>query len=93
MSDAKTLRLGALVGLVGAGMALIGYCPGTGIAAFGDGSRHAWAGVLGMLAGAALASATGVFEGIYFGVLLAAAIPGSRALRTFEARRHAPTLP
>jgi hypothetical protein len=34
-------------------MALLGYCPGTGIAAIGDGSRHAVWGVAGMLAGAA----------------------------------------
>jgi hypothetical protein len=39
--------------LFGVGMALLGYCPGTGIAALGDGSRHAIPGVLGMLAGAA----------------------------------------
>lgn len=38
----------------GIGMAVLGYCPGTGIAAMGDGSRHAIFGVLGMLAGAAL---------------------------------------
>ncbi len=45
----------ALGGLIfGAGMALLGYCPGTGVAALGDGSRHALFGVLGMLAGAAL---------------------------------------
>jgi hypothetical protein len=39
--------------LFGFGMALLGYCPGTGVAALGDGSRHALFGVLGMLAGAA----------------------------------------
>jgi uncharacterized membrane protein YedE/YeeE len=52
----STTVLGNVVGglLFGAGMALLGYCPGTGIAALGDGSRHAWAGVLGMLAGAAV---------------------------------------
>ena len=45
----------ALGGVIfGAGMALLGYCPGTGVAAFGDGSRHALFGVLGMLVGAAL---------------------------------------
>lgn len=42
-------------GLVfGAGMALLGYCPGTGIAAMATGSRHAAVGVLGMLVGAAV---------------------------------------
>jgi hypothetical protein len=39
--------------LFGFGMVLLGYCPGTGVAALGDGSRHALFGVLGMLAGAA----------------------------------------
>jgi uncharacterized membrane protein YedE/YeeE len=38
----------------GVGMAVLGYCPGTGVAALGDGSRHALSGVLGMLAGAGL---------------------------------------
>ena len=40
--------------IFGAGMAILGYCPGTGVAALGDGSRDAFAGILGMLAGAAL---------------------------------------
>jgi hypothetical protein len=45
----------ALGGLVfGLGMAVLGYCPGTGVAALGDGSRHALPGVLGMLVGAGL---------------------------------------
>ena len=39
--------------IFGVGMALLGYCPGTGVAALGDGSRHAWFGVLGMLVGGA----------------------------------------
>lgn len=52
----NTALLGNAVGglIFGAGMAVLGYCPGTGIAAIGDGSRHAIFGVLGMLAGAAL---------------------------------------
>lgn len=41
-------------GLFGAGMAVLGYCPGTGIAAIGQGSRDAIAGTLGMLFGAGL---------------------------------------
>ena len=114
----STAVLANLVGgvLFGVGMALLGYCPGTGIAALGDGSRHAWAGVFGMLAGAAiyaeaypwvkatllgvgahgkitLPSATGVTEWIYFAVLLAAAVIGFRALRSFESRRQQPTAP
>ena len=49
-----TLAANAVGGLIfGVGMAVLGYCPGTGIAALGDGSRHAWAGVLGMFAGGA----------------------------------------
>ncbi len=38
--------------LFGIGMAILGYCPGTGVAALGDGSRDAAFGVLGMLVGA-----------------------------------------
>lgn len=47
--------LGNVLGgaIFGVGMALLGYCPGTGVAALGDGSRHAWFGVLGMLVGGA----------------------------------------
>lgn len=42
-------------GLVfGAGMVGLGYCPGTCMAAVGEGSRHAIFGLLGMVAGAAL---------------------------------------
>ena len=49
----------ALGGLIfGVGMALLGYCPGTGIAAAGEGSRHAILGVLGMVLGAGLYAET-----------------------------------
>jgi uncharacterized protein len=41
-------------GIFGVGMAILGYCPGTGVAAIGDGSRDAIVGVIGMVAGAAL---------------------------------------
>jgi uncharacterized protein len=45
----------ALGGLIfGAGMAVLGYCPGTAVAAIGEGSRHAIPGVLGMFVGAGL---------------------------------------
>jgi hypothetical protein len=37
--------------IFGVGMAVLGFCPGTGAAALGDGSRHAWPGLLGMFAG------------------------------------------
>ncbi len=40
--------------IFGIGMAILGYCPGTAIGALGDRSRHVIAGILGMLAGAAL---------------------------------------
>lgn len=39
--------------LFGAGMATFGYCPGTSLAALGEGKRDALAGLLGMLVGAA----------------------------------------
>lgn len=49
------LLTNAIGGVIfGVGMAVLGYCPGTGVAAIGDGSRHAIAGVCGMLCGAAL---------------------------------------
>ncbi|MCK9275844.1 MAG: YeeE/YedE family protein [Syntrophales bacterium] len=37
----------------GAGMAMLGYCPGTGMAALGAGHKDAATGALGMVAGAA----------------------------------------
>jgi uncharacterized protein len=61
-TDAVSLHIKPLVwlGLVaggvcfGVGMAIFGYCPGTGVAACGEGRRDAMVGVLGMLLGAAL---------------------------------------
>jgi uncharacterized membrane protein YedE/YeeE len=53
----KPLMLGGvLVGgaLFGVGMGLLGYCPGTCVAACGEGRRDAIAGVVGQLLGAAL---------------------------------------
>jgi uncharacterized protein len=45
---------GAVVGaiLFGVGIAVFGYCPGTGMAGGGEGSRDAMIGVLGMITGA-----------------------------------------
>lgn len=45
---------GVLLGgvLFGAGMVVLGYCPGTSVAACGEGRQDAMAGVLGMFAGA-----------------------------------------
>jgi uncharacterized protein len=51
----KPLNLGGVVvgGTVfGAGMAILGYCPGTSMAALGEGHKDAFAGALGMFAGA-----------------------------------------
>lgn len=55
--EVKSLNLGGVVGgaaLFGAGLSLLGYCPGTTLAALGEGRRDAIGGVLGMLAGAGL---------------------------------------
>lgn len=55
--DVKPLRIASIVGgavLFGAGLAVSGYCPGTTMAAVGEGRRDALAGMLGMLTGAAL---------------------------------------
>lgn len=55
--DVKPLQLGGIVGggvLFGTGLAILGYCPGTTLAALGEGRKDAAAGVLGMLFGAAL---------------------------------------
>lgn len=55
--DVKPLKVGGVAGgagLFGAGIALLGYCPGTTLAAIGEGRRDGVAGALGMLAGAGL---------------------------------------
>lgn len=59
--DLKPAVLGPNIvgGLIfGIGMAIFGFCPGTGIAALGDGARHAWPGLLGMILGGALFAET-----------------------------------
>jgi len=51
----KPLRLGGVLAggaLFGAGLAALGYCPGTSVAAMGEGKRDAAVGVGGMLVGA-----------------------------------------
>ncbi len=53
----KPLQLGGVIAggaVFGAGLAFVGYCPGTTIAAVGEGKRDAIAGLLGMLTGAGL---------------------------------------
>lgn len=50
-----TLLANATGGVIfGVGMAILGYCPGTGLGAIGEGSRHAIFGFLGMIVGAGL---------------------------------------
>jgi uncharacterized membrane protein YedE/YeeE len=51
----KSLQLGGIIvgGIIfGIGMAVFGYCPGTGVAACGEGRRDAMMGAMGMLCGA-----------------------------------------
>ncbi|KJS01193.1 MAG: hypothetical protein VR65_09860 [Desulfobulbaceae bacterium BRH_c16a] len=51
----KPLNTGGIVlggTMFGAGMALLGYCPGTSLAAIGEGHKDAAVGALGMLGGA-----------------------------------------
>jgi uncharacterized membrane protein YedE/YeeE len=50
--DANMLATIVGAAIFGIGMVLYGYCPGTGLAAVGTGSVHAFAGALGMIAGA-----------------------------------------
>ncbi|MEO9590164.1 YeeE/YedE thiosulfate transporter family protein [Rhodopirellula bahusiensis] len=61
-TDAVSLHIkplvwfGVVVGGIafGVGMAIFGYCPGTSVAACGEGRRDAMVGVIGMLLGAGL---------------------------------------
>lgn len=47
------LAANAIGGLIfGVGMSALGYCPGTGVGAAAEGSRHAAVGVVGMVFGA-----------------------------------------
>jgi len=49
--------------LFGVGLGLLGYCPGTGVAALGQGSYDAIAGILGLLVGSYLYAETSGFLG------------------------------
>lgn len=52
---AAELGMNAVGGLIfGVGMVLLGYCPGTALAAVGQGSRDALVGIVGALVGAAV---------------------------------------
>ena len=50
------LWAGILVGgtIFGVGMAVLGYCPGTGVVACGEGRKDAYVGLVGMIVGAAV---------------------------------------
>lgn len=54
LSVSERAHMGVLVGglIFGVGMAILGLCPGTCVAAAGQGSSDAWYGLLGMLIGA-----------------------------------------
>src|SRR5579862_8847800 len=54
IKPANLLGVGLGAVLFGIGMVIYGYCPGTGLAAIGTGSVHAFVGALGMLLGAML---------------------------------------
>ncbi|MFN2286867.1 MAG: YeeE/YedE thiosulfate transporter family protein [Chromatocurvus sp.] len=49
--------------LFGVGLGLLGYCPGTGIAALGQGNYDAIAGILGLMAGSYFYAETSGFLG------------------------------
>jgi hypothetical protein len=51
-ADLLAISLGAAI--FGVGMVILGYCPGTALAAMGAGSLHAVVGVLGMIVGGML---------------------------------------
>lgn len=58
MLKPATLAANALGGLIfGVGMSSLGYCPGTGVGALAEGSRHALFGFAGMIVGAGLYAA------------------------------------
>lgn len=51
-ADVLAIAMGAAI--FGVGMVVLGYCPGTALAAIGAGSAHALVGALGMLVGGVL---------------------------------------
>lgn len=53
--EIKPMQLGGVLAgaaCFGVGMAVLGYCPGTTVAAMGEGRADAFAGIAGMMAGA-----------------------------------------
>lgn len=77
---------GVLIGAVvfGVGMAVFGYCPGTSVAASGEGSRDAMIGVVGMLTGA------GIFVAVYPWLLPVLKGLGDRGKATLPSTLGAP---
>ncbi len=49
--------------LFGVGLGVLGYCPGTGVAALGQGNYDAFAGIVGLMAGSYLFAETSGFVG------------------------------
>ena len=72
IKPANLLGVGLGAVLFGIGMVIYGYCPGTGLAAIGTGSVHAFVGALGMVLGAILYALT--FDWIKAHVLSVAAL-------------------
>jgi len=72
IKPANLLGVGLGAALFGIGMAVSGYCPGTGLAALGTGSVHALATLIGMLLGAILYALS--FDWIKANVLSIAAL-------------------
>jgi len=54
IKEANMLSVIVGAAIFGVGMVVLGYCPGTGIAAAASGSMHALVGLVGMIAGAIL---------------------------------------
>lgn len=80
LSDAS-LQAAAVGGLVfGVGMAILGYCPGTSIAALADGSRDVLFGILGMLV--AIASFAEMYPWIKAHFILTAPHPATLVTAT-----------
>lgn len=68
-AKASSVQSSAVGGLIfGIGMALLGYCPGTALAAIGQGAKDALFGVLGGLVGALLFARYGAAVKTWIGV-------------------------